>query len=230
MKKIRLYTTLLCSIFTLAITAIPTLAASESIPMHKEDVTSMEKSNDEFKQMIALLLEVKEENPQLDDEAFTKILEDKVAEERSIHARGISDIWNSLTTAERKLVIRYPFDALKVNEAKDIASTQTINKFGYSGLGDSSDAFRHGIWNAEMTVLIGADKADLFATAHEERDVTGMEADGFLKVEHKEMDLHNNSIGREIGSNNIDASEEQMAQLVYLEIVSSNSKFIWLHE
>lgn len=50
------------------------------------------------------------------------------------------------------------FAALKVNEDKNIATTQTENKFGSNGLGDRSDAFRLGIWNAEMTVLIGKEK------------------------------------------------------------------------
>lgn len=58
-------------------------------------------------------------------------------------------------------MIRYPFDALKVNKAKEIATKQTERKFGKNGLGDRSDAFRHGIWNAEMTVLIGSEKAEL---------------------------------------------------------------------
>lgn len=69
--------------------------------------------------------------------------------------RGIIDIWNALTDSEKKLCIRYPFDALKVNKAKNIATSQTEAKFGTNGLGNRSDAFRHGIWNAEMTVLIG---------------------------------------------------------------------------
>ena len=72
-------------------------------------------------------------------------------------------------------MIRYPFDALKVNKAKEIATKQTERKFGKNGLGDRSDAFRHGIWNAEMTVLIGSEKAELFATAHEDKDTTGNE-------------------------------------------------------
>lgn len=60
---------------------------------------------------------------------------------------------------------------MRVNEAKNIATSQTEAKFGFNGLGDRSDAFRHGIWNAEMTVLIGKEKAELFATAHEDKDV-----------------------------------------------------------
>ena len=44
--------------------------------------------------------------------------------------RGIIDIWNALTDSEKKLCVRYPFDALKVNTAKNIATSQTETKFG----------------------------------------------------------------------------------------------------
>ena len=145
-------------------------------------------------------------------------------------AKGISDIWNALTDAEKKLCIRYPFDALKVNTARNIGTEQTERKFGYSGLGDRSDAFRHGIWNAEMTVLIGREKAELFATAHEDKDTAGNESDGFSKEAHKQMDLHNNEIGRTIGEKHKDATENEMADIIYQEIYSTTTQFTWLHE
>lgn len=143
---------------------------------------------------------------------------------------GVIDIWNALTSSEKKLVIRYPFDALKVNKAKEIATKQTERKFGKNGLGDRSDAFRHGIWNAEMTVLIGSEKAELFATAHEDKDTTGNESDGYTKDEHKKMDLHNNEIGRKLGADNLSAPEEKMAEIIYDEIMREDSLFVWLHE
>lgn len=127
-------------------------------------------------------------------------------------------------------MIRYPFDALKVNKAKEIATKQTERKFGKNGLGDRSDAFRHGIWNAEMTVLIGSEKAELFATAHEDKDTTGNESDGYTKDEHKKMDLHNNEIGRKLGADNLSAPEEKMAEIIYDEIMREDSLFVWLHE
>lgn len=135
-----------------------------------------------------------------------------------------------LTDAEKKLCIRYPFDALKVNSARNIAISQTETKYGYNGLGDKSDAFRHGIWNAEMTVLIGKEKAELFATAHEDKDVTGNESDGYSKSAHREMDLHNNEIGRSIGENNKNASEDEMADIIFEAVNLQNSQFVWLHE
>ena len=108
--------------------------------------------------------------------------------------------------------------------------SQTEAKFGTNGLGNRSDAFRHGIWNAEMTVLIGKERAELFATAHEDKDVTGTESDGYPKTAHRDMDLHNNEVGREIGEKNKEASESEMADIIYQEIYSATTSFIWLHE
>ena len=101
--------------------------------------------------------------------------------------KGLLIYGTHLLNPKKKLCIRYPFDALKVNTAKNIATNQTEIKFGRNGLGDKSDAFRHGIWNAEMTILIGKEKAELFATAHEDKDVTGTEPDGFPKTAHRDM-------------------------------------------
>lgn len=216
----------ICSVYIFGGAAIPAVAADQSIIQSAEKQTS----HAEFEELVMLIFRCKKINPELDARTFTEMLEQKVMTDCSKDTKGIVDVWNALNDAEKKLVIRYPFDALKVNDAKNIAALQTVNKFGYSGLGDRSDAFRHGIWNAEMTVLIGRTKAELFATAHEETDTSGTESDGFLKTAHKEMDLHNNAVGREIGYSNPDVNEEQMADLVYMEVSKENSGFIWLHE
>ena len=81
-----------------------------------------------------------------------------------------------------------------------------------------------------MTVLIGKEKAELFATAHEDKDVTGVESDGYPKTAHRDMDLHNNEVGRNIGGENKNASEIEMAEVIYREIYSETTQFIWLHE
>ncbi len=181
-----------------------------------------------FEEMINEIETIKSENPELSEDEILKLMDDR----HSVLAneRGIIDIWNSLTHSEKKLCIRYPFDALKVNTARNIATEQTDRKFGYSGLGDRSDAFRHGIWNAEMTVLIGKEKAELFATAHEDKDVTGKESDGYPKTAHRDMDLHNNEVGRTIGEQNEDVSEDEMANIIYQDIYSGTTQFVWLHE
>ena len=180
----------------------------------------------EFELLIKEIQNIKSEHPEYQEERILKIL----AERHPRTERGLIDIWNVLTDSEKRLCIRYPFDALKVNTAKNIATSQTELKFGYNGLGDRSDAFRHGIWNAEMTVLIGKEKAELFATAHEDKDVIGNESDGYPKAAHRDMDLHNNEIGRNIGEKNREVSEDEMADLIYKDIYSETPQFVWLHE
>lgn len=197
--------------------------AQENVQMEGDLVYS---SENEFEDLIEEIQTLKDTHPEYTEDMILLIMNDN--HQRS--TRGIIDIWNALTESEKKLCIRYPFDALKVNTAKDIATTQTEAKFGTNGLGDRSDAFRHGIWNAEMTILIGKEKAELFATAHEDKDVTGNESDGYSKVEHRDMDLHNNEVGRAIGEKNSSASEDEIADIIYQDIYSATSQFVWLHE
>ena len=163
----------------------------------QENVESIDKSermqNKDFENIIVEIQNIKSAHPEYSEDMILEIMNQNHPNS-SIPGveRGIGDIWNALTESEKRLCIRYPFDALRVNEAKNIATSQTEAKFGFNGLGDRSDAFRHGIWNAEMTVLIGKETAELFATAHEDKDVTGMESDGYPKTAHRDMDLHNN--------------------------------------
>ena len=188
------------------------------------DLIGVEESK--FENIIEEIQNIETTHPEYTEEMIKNVLDER--HQRS--GKGIIDIWNVLTDSEKKLCIRYPFDALKVNKAKNIATSQTEAKFGTNGLGNRSDAFRHGIWNAEMTVLIGKERAELFATAHEDKDVTGTESDGYPKTAHRDMDLHNNEVGREIGEKNKEASESEMADIIYQEIYSATTSFIWLHE
>ena len=50
------------------------------------------------------------------------------------------------------------------------------------------------------------------------------------KTAHRDMDLHNNEVGRSIGEKNKAASESEMADIIYQEIYSETTLFIWLHE
>lgn len=185
-------------------------------------------SQSAFEEMNNEIETIKSENPGLSKDEILELMDNRHSS--SLEERGIIDIWNVLTDSEKTLCIRYPFDALKVNTARNIATEQTERKFGYNGLGDRSDAFRHGIWNAEMTVLIGSEKAELFATAHEDKDVTGNESDGYPKTAHRDMDLHNNEVGRAIGEENSERSEDEMADIIYQDIYSEETQFIWLHD
>lgn len=201
----------------------PALVFAENSQILDNDLIGAKQS--EFEKLIAEIQDIKSSHPEYTEEMIQCILD-----EHHRGQRGVIDIWNALTDSEKRLCIRYPFDALKVNEAKNIATSQTEAKFGFNGLGDRSDAFRHGIWNAEMTVLIGKEKAELFATAHEDKNVTGTESDGYPQTAHRDMDLHNNEVGRTIGEKNGDVLEDEMTNIVYQEVNSTTTQFIWLHE
>lgn len=215
----------MAAVLTLGVPMQTWAAPSDSV--ERDDLASFHE--EDFDRIVEQILSIKAEHPDWTEQQIEGAMDAntrKGPETRS----GVIDIWNSLTDSEKKLVIRYPFDALKVNQAKNIATTQTETKFGVNGLGDRSDAFRHGIWNAEMTYLIGEAKAELFATAHEDKDVSGIESDGFLKTEHKNMDLHNNGVGRTLAVQNPGLTEDALADLIYSEVNKEDSSFIWLHE
>lgn len=202
-------------------------AQASTIQKTEGDLASIESAK--FENLICEIQSIKKIHPEYTEEMILKIMNERHPHLKD-SSKGIIDIWNILTDSEKKLCIRYPFDALKVNKAKDIATSQTVLKFGSNGLGDRSDAFRHGIWNAEMTVLIGKEKAELFATAHEDKEVSGNESDGYPKTAHRDMDLNNNEIGRNIGEKNMDVTENEMADIIYQNIYSETTEFVWLHE
>ncbi len=51
-----------------------------------------------------------------------------------------------------------------------------------------------------------------------------------FKTEHKNMDLHNNEVGRILAMQNPGLTEDAVANLVYSEVNKEKSSFIWLHE
>ncbi len=53
--------------------------------------------------------------------------------------------------------------------------------------------------------------------------VTGNESDGYPKAMHRDMDLHNNEVGRCIGVDNKQVSEDDIADIIYNEISYSST-------
>ena len=101
------------------------------------------------------------------------------------------DGYNNLTNEEKRLVRLYPIEAIKVQSNRDEAVEKTIEKFNVNGHNDKSDAFRHAYFQALNVQDIGDALTKLFSDAHEQNpDQPEIE---------KEMDLHNNSIGIDIG-------------------------------
>jgi hypothetical protein len=104
------------------------------------------------------------------------------------------DGYNNLNSAEKELIKKYPLEAMKIAENKQNAEGMTINLFGYNGLNDCSDSFRHAYFQALNTISIGSLLTQDFSDAHESDTPIHL-------ILEKQMDLHNNSIGINIGSN-----------------------------
>jgi hypothetical protein len=96
--------------------------------------------------------------------------------------------------AEKELIYEDPIAAYNVNKAKEITEEYIDKLYGreHDRDGTQVNAFRHAMWNAIMTDMIGAEKAKKFADAHEQ--VPNNPAG------HKQMDLHNNELGRSIAT------------------------------
>ncbi|WP_067652823.1 DUF6973 domain-containing protein [Nocardia harenae] len=76
-----------------------------------------------------------------------------------------------------------------------------------------ADAFRHMYWNARMTQEFGPEWTTTFTSAHE--------MVGSNPAAREAMDLYNNQLGREIGTQNMNATPEELQQKVR-EAIDSN--------
>lgn len=52
----------------------------------------------------------------------------------------------------------------------------------------------------------------------------------YFALTHKEMDLHNNEVGRQMGEEHREVSEDELADIIYSDIYSESTQFVWLHE
>lgn len=94
-----------------------------------------------------------------------------------------------LTPEEKKLVEKYPKDAVTVFIQKTRAEFSASRNFPEQDLNDESDAFRHFIWAGLLTKELGKVKAKEFLDAHEANRLQG--------VSEKDMDLFNNQKGQQ---------------------------------
>lgn len=116
-------------------------------------------------------------------------------------AKYLPASYNSLNSKEKSLAKKHPAQAAIVYAASDLA-TKRANALYKNGLHNGNgDAFRHAYWNAEMATMLagmpnfrasnGRKAAKIWADAHENG------ASNQPKLE-KEMDFHNNDVGRNI--------------------------------
>lgn len=99
---------------------------------------------------------------------------------------GAVAYYPGLNSAERKLIARYPVEAIKVYYAKRGTEDATQRMFGSDGVDDETDAFRHFTWAGLIDKEIGPKLAKQFLDAHEAND--GKSASSI-------MDLNNNGKG-----------------------------------
>ncbi|MGE0712595.1 MAG: hypothetical protein AB7N76_33345 [Planctomycetota bacterium] len=102
-----------------------------------------------------------------------------------------ADAYQSLTRAEKRLALRYPWQLLSVYRAARLGRTESEARFPqYPGSDDPRDACRHATWNGSMVRrLESVAAAKRWADAHE--DVPQNPA------ARRQMDLTNNERGRD---------------------------------
>ncbi|UJR28970.1 hypothetical protein I4U23_010188 [Adineta vaga] len=108
---------------------------------------------------------------------------------------------STMTEAVKCLFLVGPFDCAKAKTDADNAAAAARESYPadtlHNGIGD---AFRHCYWNALMTLSIGRNQAKKVADLHEDNNTTG-------PLTEREMDLRNNEIGRQAGSESKNADE-----------------------
>jgi hypothetical protein len=107
---------------------------------------------------------------------------------------------------EIALTITYPTQAFLIYVNSFNAISMTIEKTGYNGYNDKSDAFRHTYFQAINTKSVGAYITLLFANAHETTPP-------IIDAE-RAMDTFNNLVGINIGSNAPYVGDEEVATRV----------------
>ena len=220
-----------------------TVMVEESMNIQETQEMLLEKGysyNDMESIVIVEAIEDLKENNKTDDEIL-KILNDKVENNNGRVTRGnplyqiptAFGVWRELSEDEKKLIIGHPNKALVGLSASNKATEYTIREFGINGLGDRSDAFRHTIWCALMSRDAGAKFAKDFSTAHEsgktEEFLQEFAPDGYREYEHREMDLHNNSIGVHLGDKFIGSDEELINRVKEVMTNDESTGVYWLH-
>lgn len=109
------------------------------------------------------------------------------------HAQsGAAGAYSSMTSAERRLVLRYFWQVPQVYRAGGYARDEAGARYPQLiGQDDQRDAFRHGLWNASMTRRLRSKRAaERWGDAHE--------AVPNNPAARRAMDLANNRFGREV--------------------------------
>lgn len=128
------------------------------------------------------------------------------------------EAWKNLTPAEKKFVIWATEAAIDFYYQAQEALQESQTRFPDSLQNGRGDAFRHAYWSAMMAQSRGANLAEQYGNAHE--DFPGN------RTPVRNMDLHNNGVGRQIGVDNPGASRAQLANLVVQSLNEGRLRFI----
>lgn len=112
----------------------------------------------------------------------------------------------SLTWDEFWLLLANPWYVIPTDQASDNALAEAARQWpGMSSADTKADAFRHSYWNILLSKRINLNWAESFTTAHESETTN---------IYTKEMDLHNNLVGRYVHKNNTSKSEANLSSIV----------------
>ncbi|QEG32839.1 DUF6973 domain-containing protein [Bythopirellula goksoeyrii] len=129
--------------------------------------------------------------PKGDENSLALIEEDVVA---------LSPLFGEkLTQAEVKLISSHPLRASRLLQLKDEAETKS-SRSSEKDPSVPQDAYRHILWSYLLKEAYGVEFAEQVGSAHEMGDTGNTEAE-------REMDLHNNAIGRKYAEEGIRENE-----------------------
>lgn len=118
--------------------------------------------------------------------------------------------WDKLTNEEKQWVHDHVLTAVQFFILAEMAKSETAARFSAQDKEDGfrGNAFQHAYWNALMTSVAGGGEQLAAGLANAHENWVGN------PPTHKNMDLYNNAVGRQIGLNNPFANAAQMANHV----------------
>jgi len=115
----------------------------------------------------------------------------------------IYDKYKNLKDKEKEFLWSHPIAAADFNSNSSTALSEARKRFSAATLHNGSgDAFRHCFWSAMNARDQGKELAKNFGDAHEDFDGN--------PTNEKTMDLHNNGVGYEIGSQSPGAPDRHL--------------------
>lgn len=128
--------------------------------------------------------------------------------------------WKTLTPAEKEFVIQYTDAAILFYSRSQEALTEAQSRFSPSELTNGrGDAWRHAYWSAMMASSIyGEQRPGEYGNAHEDFPENPPSL--------KNMDLYNNSVGRQIARDNPGTTAEELRNLITLAV--NDGRLTWL--